>query len=276
MSLGEFIRAEDLFVDRARTGDRLRFLVTFDDGYANNYRLARPILEEFGVPAVFFVSTEHMRSGNLFWFDEIVTPIQHLGLDTLDLREFGLERFTFSPPSHAGERWDQIDRLLVAIERMGNADHPRAAALLSFLRSKYHASAQALLEKYKPITADQVRSMHEHPLFEFGSHGHEHSILTYLDDVALRSSLRTSASIMEEITGSRPMMFAYPNGDFDDRVVSATAETGYTLAFTTTKGFLGQADNRLTLPRLLVGGYDSVDVLRYQLNRMALRTPGTR
>src|SRR3954454_251813 len=31
-------------------------LITFDDGYYNNV-LARPILEEYGVPAVFFIST---------------------------------------------------------------------------------------------------------------------------------------------------------------------------------------------------------------------------
>src|SRR5215207_9498293 len=43
-------------------------LLTFDDGYFNN-TLALPVLEEFDAPAVFFISTEHVRLGKCFWWD---------------------------------------------------------------------------------------------------------------------------------------------------------------------------------------------------------------
>ena len=43
-------------------------LLTFDDGYYNNTR-ALPVLEEFNVPAVFFVSTEHVKRNKCFWWD---------------------------------------------------------------------------------------------------------------------------------------------------------------------------------------------------------------
>ena len=43
-------------------------LLTFDDGYYNNIR-ALPVLEEFNVPAVFFVSTEHVKQNKCFWWD---------------------------------------------------------------------------------------------------------------------------------------------------------------------------------------------------------------
>ncbi len=36
-------------------------LLTFDDGFANNARVALPLLEEFSAPAVFFVSTQHVQ-----------------------------------------------------------------------------------------------------------------------------------------------------------------------------------------------------------------------
>jgi peptidoglycan/xylan/chitin deacetylase (PgdA/CDA1 family) len=35
-------------------------LLTFDDGFANNYTNALPVLKEFNAPAVFFVSTQHV------------------------------------------------------------------------------------------------------------------------------------------------------------------------------------------------------------------------
>ena len=43
-------------------------LLTFDDGYYNN-TLALPVLEELGVPAVFFISTDHVRENKCFWWD---------------------------------------------------------------------------------------------------------------------------------------------------------------------------------------------------------------
>src|SRR5687768_7492726 len=43
-------------------------MLTFDDGYYNN-RLAVPILEEFNVPAVFFISTNNVRDNKCFWWD---------------------------------------------------------------------------------------------------------------------------------------------------------------------------------------------------------------
>src|SRR5260370_38238711 len=43
-------------------------LLTFDDGYCNNLR-ALPVMEEFNAPAVFFISSDHVREGKAFWWD---------------------------------------------------------------------------------------------------------------------------------------------------------------------------------------------------------------
>src|ERR1700676_2523070 len=45
-------------------------LLTFDDGYYNNVR-ALPVLEEFDVPAVFFISTGHVKEQKAFWWDVV-------------------------------------------------------------------------------------------------------------------------------------------------------------------------------------------------------------
>src|SRR4051794_40552303 len=48
--------------------DRRYALITFDDGYFNN-TLALDILEGYKVPAVFFISTDHVRQNKCFWWD---------------------------------------------------------------------------------------------------------------------------------------------------------------------------------------------------------------
>lgn len=46
-----------------------RICLTFDDGYADNYLNALPILEQFGFSATFFISTQCIETGNAYWWD---------------------------------------------------------------------------------------------------------------------------------------------------------------------------------------------------------------
>jgi peptidoglycan/xylan/chitin deacetylase (PgdA/CDA1 family) len=49
---------------------RKTFVVTFDDGYANNFTQALPILERLGVPATVFLATAYLDSGQPFPSDD--------------------------------------------------------------------------------------------------------------------------------------------------------------------------------------------------------------
>src|SRR6266700_656674 len=53
-----FVSPADLL--RGLAPDGKYALITFDDGYFNN-TLALPVLKEFRVPAVFFISTNHVQ-----------------------------------------------------------------------------------------------------------------------------------------------------------------------------------------------------------------------
>src|SRR5580704_9397156 len=50
---------------------RTSVLVTFDDGYLDNYTVAFPILRSHGVQAVFFLPTAFIGTGKLPWWDII-------------------------------------------------------------------------------------------------------------------------------------------------------------------------------------------------------------
>ena len=45
--------------------------ITFDDGYACNALVAAPMLETFGYPATFFVSSEAIARSEEFWWDQL-------------------------------------------------------------------------------------------------------------------------------------------------------------------------------------------------------------
>src|SRR5689334_18326099 len=50
---------------------RSRVLITFDDGYLDNYELASPILRSHGVQGVFFLVTGFVGSCHIPWWDRI-------------------------------------------------------------------------------------------------------------------------------------------------------------------------------------------------------------
>ena len=60
-------------------------LITFDDGYADNFEIGFPILQELGIPAVFFIPTDLIQSPRLTWWDHIAYAIKNTQKTTLTL-----------------------------------------------------------------------------------------------------------------------------------------------------------------------------------------------
>ncbi len=267
--VGRFVAPDALADPDSLDPGRLNVLLTFDDGYVNNHRLALPLLAKHRAPALFFVSTRHLQEQRTFWPDVVITPIQAGRLEALDLREFGLGEHRFRPVD-GSDRWDDIQNLLVAIKSVGNADQPTIAALLSHLRDRYADLLDEHLPRFRPLNATEVREMAESGLCTFGSHGHDHDILTYLDDAKLDYNLCESRRLLEEAAGAPVRDLAYPNGDFDERVTAHAAAAGYERAYTTQPGLVRRKTPSLLLPRLGVGGYESLSVLRYLINRLLL------
>lgn len=266
--IGEFVGPDALGTAGARDG-RLRLLVTFDDGYVNNFRLALPVLRKHGVPALFFISTWHAQTQEPFWFDRVVSPIQAEGLAALDLREVGLRDYRFRTPDGPG-RWDDIQRLLVDIKALGNPGEEAVDRVLARCAAAGGAAAARALADSRPLAPDELRAMRDSGLCRFGSHAHRHEILTLLDDAALADGLATSRGFLEQTLALPVNDIAYPNGDVDARVVAAARAAGYRRGYTVREAPSRPGDDPLLLPRLLVGGYDTPAVLSWSLNRALL------
>ena len=263
--IGDFIGPDDLF--RIPVGHRPRFMVTFDDGYYNNFKLAGPILQKQRVPAIFFISTQHMLDQQPFWPDIITTPIQALQLESLDLRQFDFDIFKFQPVS-SPRRWDDIQKLLVALKDLGNADHPTVAAILRHLQSKYGETLAMHLPRFRSINTDELQLMAADPLFYFGSHSHAHEILTYLDDETVETNLQTSRRILHELTGQQIKHLAFPNGNYDTRIIGHAEKAGYTHAYTVKNGIVESTTPVMSLPRLGMGGVGPRSLPFFQLNKL--------
>lgn len=267
--LGDFVAPDALLAPEDPRPGRLRLLVTFDDGKPNNLRIAAPTLRARRIPALFFLSTWHLDTGEPFWFDRVVGPIQLAALSQIDLRDCGLRRYRFRPGPPAA-RWEDLQALLQELKALAPETDPAVEQALQAIARASGLPAQELAERLRPLNWDEAAELAGDGLLSCGSHGHRHVILTRLDDAALAANLRDSRAALLRRLGRDTDAIAYPNGDADARVRAAAGEAGFRLGFLTRPGLAAAGGDLLALPRLLIGGYDGLRLLRFKLNRVLL------
>lgn len=267
--IGTFIRPEDMNNHNRLHKSRLNFLLTFDDGYSNNYHVAFPIIKKHDIPALFFVSTWNMQTGQPFWFDKIIRLIQVNNVDSLDLSSLGLKKYRFSK-LRSSSRWDDIQKLLEDIKK-NNATtaHGIAEEICEYIQTMHAADTSwDNGGADRPISPYQILEMHRSGLCYFGSHSHQHIILNNLSNEQLSEELEISRMILGNIITEKIQHISFPNGNADERTILAARAAGYRLGFTTQRRVVCSHNDKLAIPRVLVGGFDSRLWLLWKISRL--------
>lgn len=224
-------------------------VVTFDDGYDDNYAVAFPILRELGVPATFFVSTGHIDNGSPFAYDWLVYMILHTTAAHLQLPELRLDQ---PMPAERAARRALAGKVLF---KMKGLDDTHQLALIARLEREWRMPRDAAPAHCRPMSWAQVRDMHAAG-FEIGSHGMHHKMLAKLSPDELQIELRESKATLERELDHPATLLSYPVGGdraFNDSVVRATMDAGYRLACCYVCGTNPDpASNRYALRRLPV------------------------
>ncbi|SHF10675.1 polysaccharide deacetylase family sporulation protein PdaB [Seinonella peptonophila] len=64
--------------------------------------------------------------------------------------------------------------------------------------------------------------------YEVGSHGHRHDNYSGYSDQQVRDQVGKADTILTKLTGKKPKLIRFPNGDFDKRVLKLANQMGYT------------------------------------------------
>ena len=197
-------------------------LITFDDGYFNN-SLVLPVLEEFGVPATFFISTDHVMQGKCFWWDVLYR-----------------ERLA------QGRSHRQVYRDIGGVKTLTTRQiEERLAA--EFGRRAFAPRGDV----DRPFTPADLRDFARSPYVRLGNHTAEHAILTNYAPAEVRRQVQDAQDALHAMTGISANSIAYPNGAHDAEVVRTCVDVGLKVGFTT-------RPEKRTLP--LDG--DTVDLMR--------------
>jgi peptidoglycan/xylan/chitin deacetylase (PgdA/CDA1 family) len=226
---------------RSRTLPVRSACVTFDDGYADNFTVALPILRRRGVRATFFLATSFM-DGGIMWNDSVIETIRRARGDTLDARCIGLGSLDIST---IGLRHQAIERTLTALKYLPLEERQKRV-------EDVVAETSCSLPSDLMMTAEQVRQLRVNDM-EIGAHTVTHPILAQLDPGRAGMEIRDSKRRLEEITGNPITLFAYPNGtpgrDYRREHVGMVRELGFEAAVTTAWGVAHAASDPYQLPR---------------------------
>jgi peptidoglycan/xylan/chitin deacetylase (PgdA/CDA1 family) len=205
-------------------------VITFDDGFANNYTVAYPLLRRHGIPFSIFLTTGLIgQSEAQLWTERVKRSLYYCPSTTVVLEIDGRE-FSCGGRS-ADARAAGARRILPTLKRLPPSVRNEAVERIEHVCGRPTLRPEER-ERYDFLTWSQVREMAAGGV-DFGSHTVRHPILSTLDDVTLWSEIVESKKKIEDELRQPCDAFAYPNGspsDFGEREKRALRAAGYRCA----------------------------------------------
>lgn len=215
--------------------------VTFDDGYADNYTVALPILQTLGIPATFFIATAYLDGGRMF-NDTLIEFASAIPRGECDLNFMGLG-------THAIH--SVADRRALMATLIGHFKYQPPEQRLPAVE-QLAASFHIDLPNDLMMTSAQLRALHASGM-EIGGHTDAHPILARQNPEAAYSEIQRGKAKLEALLGSPICVFAYPNGrpikDYGPEHVLMVERCGFEAAVSTRPAAADRHSNLYELPR---------------------------
>jgi len=230
--------ASELIADGTHfsAGGKPSCAITFDDGWLDNYTTAFPLLRREQVPATIFLVSDFVAGEPGLWVKQLRNACR-IAERGAQIRA-ALGRLMEQPESDLQQ---QIEWLKHRPAR------ERAKVLEQVLSPEERRNAVP----DRMFGWEQAREMAAQGI-EFGSHTRTHPLLTFETDADIECELRESKQALEQNLGRPIQLFAYPNGDWDDRVRELVRRAGYATAFGTRIGWHRAGDDPYGVRRILL------------------------
>ena len=258
------VRMEQV-IDAVKNGTKLpekALLLTFDDGYADNYTYALPILEEFGFQGSFFIpgktfTTHQLLDVNKIHYILASADINKLVVDVKAKLDYYRGSEYDYPPTE--ELWNQYavanrfdNKETIFVKRILQTAIPEQLRnrISSDLFEKYVGVTEEQLAYELYMTPEQIRTLKRHGMF-IGLHGYDHYWLGNLSPEKMREDVSKALETMDEFIDRKEWVMNYPYGNYNDDVLAYIKSEGACVGMSTEVRIADlEKDNALTLPRL--------------------------
>jgi peptidoglycan/xylan/chitin deacetylase (PgdA/CDA1 family) len=226
------IAPDDLPAALARRSGRY-VLITFDDGYRDNYTEALPVLKRHGVPATFFVTTGFIDRPRLPWWDEIAWMVRTSRKAAVELPAWLPAPVAFDEP----DRERAVRALLRAYKGMpAESTGGYLDAVGTATGTGRHGDA-GTADLW--MTWDMIRELRAAGM-AVGGHTVDHPVLARLPREGQQAEIAGCGRRLAEELGEPMRYFSYPVGGpaaFDRDTRDCLREAGVRVAFSYYGGY---------------------------------------
>ncbi len=211
-------------------------VVTFDDGWQDNYHHAFPVLRKYRIPATIFLTTGFIGHHHAFWQEHLRFLLHVLSGKTINKG--------ISFPESVGQWREDLTRIVntgysrshvnALVQRIKDQDETMGGALVSELDA-FLGHPEFPIQSHAFLTWAQIREMAADGV-SFGSHTHRHRLLNRISDKEVDVEIRESKQRLETELGREVSTFAYPSGTYRSHIFGQLQAAGYRLAVTTEPG----------------------------------------
>ncbi|HMK83658.1 MAG TPA: polysaccharide deacetylase family protein [Candidatus Bathyarchaeia archaeon] len=209
------------FIQSRKRPPKKSLVVTFDDGYKDNYLHAYPILRRYNIPATVFLVTGQIGSNEMFWWDKVFYAINQAPIETLLLDDLG--RFSLQSQHERSIASNAIVQWLIWQEL------PRYRKV--FLEKLFDLCEVEMrgLGRRLLLSWDEIREMASAGIV-FGAHSVSHPRLTNMASQQARDEILQSKNNIEKELRNSVTAFSYPFGDYNTEVLELVRESGFKCA----------------------------------------------
>lgn len=229
---------------------RKQVCITFDDGYRDNYAVAKPLLEKYGLPATFFITTYALQKKQSYWWDELqeiifFTPklpspfaFEISGTKiNCELDNNGLlteeQRVKQKAWVWSDEAPTQRCKLYFLLwERMRPLSQAEIETLLASLKAMMGIE-DVIIKGSPPMTMMELKELSDSKHLQIGLHTHTHPSLSDHDLAFQQSELIDNKNMLETVCNYSVTILSYPHGRFNEDTLSLAKKLKLDLAFTT-------------------------------------------
>lgn len=252
---------------------RRSVIITFDDGYADNLYQAKPLLEQYDLPAsVFVISGAVGHSKEFWWYD-----LEKLLLQPGNLPEklsISINSNTYSWELGASSRYNRTEyqnyrHWNLLFQEDPTSRHHIYRALFLILRPLSSEKQQHVLQQlgewsgrmltdevlHRALTPGELRDLTAGGRIEIGAHSVTHPVLSTLSKEQQDREIQQSKEHLEAFLGQSVTSFAYPYGtqaDYNSETITSVQEAGFHYACSNFTGLVYQDTAHFGLPRFLI------------------------
>lgn len=220
--------------------------ISFDDGYADCYDVALPILLRHGLKATFFITTGAL-DGGCMWNDLVDEAVRLAPSAVLDLSGLGIDVLQRCDIGDVQRKYEASERIKRCLKYLPQEQRQGLAQDIV-------ARAGVTPPTNLMLSSEQVRRIHRAGM-QIGAHTVSHPILAGLPAEQVRAEVGCSKQQLQSILDASVELFAYPNGrqrrDIDAQAINIVREAGFRAALTTDWGSADRDTDPFLIPRFM-------------------------